>query len=66
VVETGPPAQPLRRLGVRLETLGGVSPWFGWASVGAQALVPLALGAGLVLRAVRSEGGRWFVALERP
>ena len=35
LVETAPPGAPTRRVRVRLETHGAVSPWFGWATVGA-------------------------------
>ena len=38
LVETGPPGAPTRRLRVRLETRAAVSPWFGWATVGADGL----------------------------
>ena len=38
---------PTRRVRVRLETHGAVSPWFGWATVGARGIAPLARAAGL-------------------
>ncbi|HZB75646.1 MAG TPA: methyltransferase domain-containing protein [Solirubrobacteraceae bacterium] len=66
VVETGPPHQPLQRRRVRLEAGGTVSPWFGWATVGARALTPLAHAAGLRRGQVVACGDRWFVRLERP
>jgi hypothetical protein len=51
---------------VRLEAGGAVSPWFGWATVGARALTPLARAAGLRRDEAHERGGRWFVRLERP
>jgi SAM-dependent methyltransferase len=66
LVETGAPAAPTRRLRVRLETRAAVSPWFGWATVGADGIEPLACAAGLVQRARIEAGGRWFARLERP
>ena len=65
LVETGPPDSPTRRLRVRLETPGAMSPWFGWATVGADGIAPLARAAGLVPAAPFSAGGRWFARLER-
>jgi len=65
LVETGPPAAPTRRIRVRLETRAEISPWFGWATVGAQGLAALADTAGLQMRATTEAGGRWFVRLER-
>jgi hypothetical protein len=51
---------------VRLETPGAISPWFGWATVGADGIAPLARAAGLRLRAAFAAGDRWFARLERP
>jgi methyltransferase family protein len=65
LVETGPPDAPTRRVRVRLETPGAVSPWFGWATVGADGIGPLARAAGLRPRETFAAGGRWFVRLER-
>jgi SAM-dependent methyltransferase len=65
LVETGPPDAPTRRVRVRLETPGAVSPWFGWATVGARGIGPLARVAGLRPRETFSAGGRWFARLER-
>jgi SAM-dependent methyltransferase len=65
LVETGPPDAPVRRVRVRLETAGAISPWFGWATVGARSLRPIARRAGLEPRTAFSAAGRWFVALER-
>jgi SAM-dependent methyltransferase len=66
LVETGPPAAPTRRMRVRLETRAAISPWFGWATVGAAGIEPLARAAGLEPRARIEAGGRWFARLERP
>jgi SAM-dependent methyltransferase len=66
LVETGPPGMPTRRIRVRLETPGAVSPWFGWASVGAGGIAPIARAAGLRPCATIAAGGRWFARLERP
>jgi hypothetical protein len=65
LVETGPPGAPTRRLRVRLEAAGTVSPWFGWATVGADGVGALARAAGLRPDAAFCAGGRWFVRLER-
>ena len=66
LVETGPPDAPTRRVRVRLEARGAVSPWFGWATVGAAGMAPLARAAGLVPAARFRAGTRWFARLERP
>jgi SAM-dependent methyltransferase len=66
LVETGPPDAPTRRIRVRLETPGAVSPWFGWATVGAHGIAPLARAAGLRSCGTFAAGGRWFARLERP
>jgi SAM-dependent methyltransferase len=65
LVETGPPGAATRRLRVRLETVGAVSPWFGWATVGADGIASLARAAGLVPCETFDAGGRWFARLER-
>jgi len=66
LVETAPSGTPTRLLRVRLESAESVSPWFGWATVGADGIGPLAGDAGLVLRATFSAGARTFARLERP
>ena len=66
LVETGPPDAPTRRLRVRLETPGAISPWFGWATVGIDGIGPLARAAGLRCAEVLTCDGRWFARLERP
>ena len=66
LVETGPPEASTRRMRVRLETSAAISPWFGWATVGAAGIEPLARAAGLEQRARIEAGGRWFARLERP
>jgi SAM-dependent methyltransferase len=66
LVETGPPSAPTQRMRVRLETGAAISPWFGWATVGARGIEPVARSAGLEPRATIAAGGRWFARLERP
>jgi len=66
LVETGPPSAPMRRVRVRLEAPGAISQWFGWATVGARAIAPLARAGGLAPRGTIAAGGRWFARLERP
>ena len=66
LVETGPPGVATRRVRVRLEAAGAVTPWFGWATVGAGGIAPLARSAGLLPGGTVSAGGRWFARLERP
>jgi hypothetical protein len=65
LVETGPPGAPTRRIRVRLETRAAISPWFGWATVGADGIAALARRAGLEQRAAIEAGGRCFAVLER-
>ena len=65
LVETGPPSAPTRHVRVRLETHAAISPWFGWATVGARGIEPLTRAAGLEPRATIEAGGRWFARLER-
>jgi len=65
LVETGPPSAPTRHVRVRLETHAAISPWFGWATVGARGIEPLARAAGLEPRPTIEAGGRWFARLER-
>jgi SAM-dependent methyltransferase len=66
LVETGPPSAGTCRVRVRLEAGAAFSPWFGWATVGARGIGPLARSAGLEPRAAIAAGGRWFARLERP
>jgi SAM-dependent methyltransferase len=65
LVETGAPGRPVRRHRVRLESHGAMSPWFEWATVGADALPDLALAVGLAPREQFTAGGRWFWQLDR-
>ena len=65
LVEVAPPGHPTRRERVRLEADGAMSPWFGWATVGADCIRPLARVAGLGCAEVLDLGGRWFARLER-
>jgi SAM-dependent methyltransferase len=66
LVETGPPSAPTHRVRVRLETHSAMSPWFGWATVGARGIEAMARAAGLEPRATIAAAGRWFAQLERP
>jgi SAM-dependent methyltransferase len=66
LVETAPPGVRTRIDRVRLEAPGTVTPWFGWATVGADGIAPLARTAGLDLSDRLEAGGRWFARLERP
>jgi SAM-dependent methyltransferase len=66
LVETGPPGTPTRQMRVRLESAETVSPWFGWATVGADGIGALARGAGMRHRSTFGADGRWFACLERP
>jgi SAM-dependent methyltransferase len=66
LVETGPPGSPTRRVRVRLESADAISPWFGWATVGADGIGAPATAAGLRHRATFAAGSRWFAELERP
>jgi len=63
VVETAAPGRPLHRYEARVERDGEASPWFPWAQVGVQALVPLALDAGFGIGPIIEDDGRWFVEL---
>jgi SAM-dependent methyltransferase len=65
LVETAAPGEPLRRLRVRLETDRAISPWFGWATVGARSIERPARAAGLAPRSSFTCGARWFAVLER-
>ena len=66
LVETGPPGAPTRRVRVRLETAAEVTPWFGWATVGADGIADLGRAAGLRLAETFAADDRWFAQLERP
>jgi SAM-dependent methyltransferase len=58
--ELDAPGTGLRTFPLRLEHGADVSGWFRWAYVGADALGGLAARAGLRLRAVWQDDGRWF------
>jgi SAM-dependent methyltransferase len=66
VAEVEPPGAATRPMTARLESPRGVSPWFAWATVGADGLHHLAAAAGL--RAIGLEVGRdrWFGRAVRP
>ncbi|MET0686662.1 MAG: class I SAM-dependent methyltransferase [Solirubrobacteraceae bacterium] len=65
LAEVAPPGQPTRRERIRLEGGGAMSPWFGWATVGADSIGPVARLAGLRCAELLDHGGRWFARLER-
>jgi hypothetical protein len=64
-VEVEQPGAPTLRTRVRIEAGGEVSEWFRWARVGVDGIEPLADRAGLALRDVLEEGGRWVAQLLR-
>jgi SAM-dependent methyltransferase len=61
--EVDAPGTGLRTFPLRLEHGTDVSGWFRWAYVGTDALGALAARAGLGLRAVWQDDGRWFAQL---
>lgn len=65
LVETAPPPAPLHRFAGRVERGPSSSAWFGWATIGAQALTDLATDAGFAHVRTTVEATRWFVELER-
>jgi SAM-dependent methyltransferase len=66
VVEVERPGVGWHVCRARLERGDEVGGWFGWAVVGADAIGPLAVAAGLRLRSLdRSADGRWFALLSR-
>lgn len=65
IIEVGPPRSGVRREAVVLECEGVRSPWFPWAWVGADAIAPLAVSAGLTVSGQRAVNGRWFAWLRR-
>jgi SAM-dependent methyltransferase len=65
IVEVDPPGRGAAVAAVRLEGAGAVGPWFDWASVDADAIGALAVGAGLRLMGRWERDGRWFAHLRR-
>ena len=65
LVEVEPPGAQLAREMVRLSHQGRFSPWFPWASIGADQITELGLNAGLAVTEVWTDAGRWFAALSR-
>ncbi len=63
LVEVEPPGNPMVTEQVRLCFEGQHSPWFPWASVGADQIAALGAAAGLPLAGRWTVAGRWFVAL---
>lgn len=66
VAEVGPPGSATGALRVRVEASDGVSPWFPWARVAADAFAGLARAAGLRPAPAQAVVGRWFVRASRP
>jgi SAM-dependent methyltransferase len=65
VVDLWAPGHGVRSGLVRLQTSGLLSRPFRWAAVGADAIGPLAVAAGLVVRGLHVHGDRWFAVLEK-
>ena len=63
VADLAPPGAGLRRSLVTLECDGRRSSPFPWATVGAECVAELSVGAGLRLSRVRQHEGRWFAVL---
>lgn len=66
VAEVGPPGSATGALTVRVEAFAGVSPWFPWARVAADAFAGLARDAGLRPGTGETVAGRWFARASRP
>jgi SAM-dependent methyltransferase len=65
VTETGPPGSSSRREHIRLRVESGPGPWFPWAWIGADQLVPQAAAAGLQVTESWTDAGRWFSVRRR-
>jgi SAM-dependent methyltransferase len=63
LVELDAPGTPSGWFRARLEHGARTSDWFGWARVAADAIVPIAAGAGLAVSDRWAAGGRWFARL---
>jgi SAM-dependent methyltransferase len=66
VAEVEPPGAASRSMTARLESSRGVSPWFAWATVGADRFDQLAAAAGLRSAGLDVGGERWFGRAVRP
>jgi SAM-dependent methyltransferase len=66
VAEVEPPGATTRTMTARLESSRGVSPWFAWATVGADQFDRLAVAAGLRAVGLDVGGERWFGRAVRP
>lgn len=66
IVEVDPPGFETSRTRVRIESGHLVSEWFAWARVAADAMEPIAAGAGLTTAETFQDDGRWFARLARP
>jgi SAM-dependent methyltransferase len=65
VVDLWAPGHGVRAGLVRLRTPGLLSRPFRWAVVGADAIGPLAVAAGLAVHGLHVHGDRWFAVLEK-
>jgi SAM-dependent methyltransferase len=63
LVELGGPGAPSGIRRVRVERADATGPWFYWAWVGVDDVVPLAKRTGLALAEVWSENTRWFAEM---
>jgi SAM-dependent methyltransferase len=63
VAEFDPGATGVRRRWARLESAGGVGPWFRWATVGVDSIASLAKQAGLVPVGIHRAGRRVVASL---
>lgn len=63
LVEAAEPGTPGTTARVRLEVTAAPGPWFTLASIGIDALVPIAAAAGFTCREHWRDGERWFAEL---
>ena len=66
IVEVDPPGYETLTTRVRIESDHLVSEWFAWARVAADAMEPIAAGAGLTTLETFQDHHRWFARLARP
>ncbi|MGH9062913.1 MAG: methyltransferase domain-containing protein [Acidimicrobiales bacterium] len=65
LAELGPPGEETRSHRVRIERDDQATPWFPWATVGADAVWALAAASGFCVDEVWHSGDRWFAQLAR-
>lgn len=65
LVETEAPGVPSESLKVRIETSGGVGPWFSWSVVSIDDASRLAAATGFRVNESWAAGGRWFACIDR-